>query len=296
MVIKNNYFILIVFFMAEISGVSLAAEVAEDMSDETADDFWLLENFQPTKHAFWLYAGVDDESGGYYGLSTNLALSEDLSFDLSATQQNFNYKTDDISWGFSGRLSEQFNWGISRVFWGQKNSLEKIDTRISIHYFLDNFNSRLSYETGKVELFLKQPNILLLNSLLSDHRATELSLGYSWNSLYSELRYKQHDYQSRQPELVRRPQVFLLASSIGLQQARNLADKELSFLVGIQQHDMSYDILFSQVDSLFSKNSFRYTSLSLLKSLNTQWQLGVNVEIPLNEGLYSVGMSVGYLW
>jgi len=292
---RLNKFVFIVFL-----GCSILSAPAFSESQEILDDFWLLENYQPPLNSLWLYGGIDDDSGDYYGLSTNLAINSSLYFDFSATRQNYTYKTDDVSLGMSGKLGEQFNWAVSRMFWGKKDSLEKNDSRFSVMYFYNNFNSNLSFETGKIELFLDQPNILQINSLLSDHRAVELSLGYGWGydwgQLYSEIKYKQHDYQTRWPGAISRSAIFIFASSIGLQQARSLADNESSLLIGFQQQTISYEILFSQLDSAFSNNTFTYASLSLSKSLNPQWQLGVNAEIPLDEGLYTLGMSLGYMW
>ncbi|VAW59826.1 hypothetical protein MNBD_GAMMA11-106 [hydrothermal vent metagenome] len=297
MPVKNLRFIIF-FFSAAFSACvfSETETISNNVGNDSDDSFWLLEDYQPLFNSLWLYGGIDEESGGYYGLSSQLAINTSVYFDLSATQQNYDFKTDDFSWGFSSKLSEQFNWAVSRTFWGQKDTLEKTDSRFSVSYFSENFTSRLSYETGKVELFFNQPSLLQINSLTSDHKAIELSLGYSWQQIYSELRYKQHDYQARQPELVRRPIVFSLVNSIGLQQARNLAAREAAVLIGLQQHTVSYELLFSQIDSAFSDERFTYASLSLLKALNSQWQTGINIEIPLDEGLFTAGISLGYRW
>lgn len=270
--------------------------LSNDVENVIDDNFWLLKDYQPLFNSLWLYGGIDEERGGYYGLSAQLAINPSLHLNLSATQQNYAFKTDDVSWGFSGQFNEQFNWGVSRTFWGQKDTLEKTDSGFSVGYFSENFNTRLSYETGRVELFFDQPNVLQIKSLTTDHKAIELSLGYSWQAIYSELRYKQHDYQTRQPELARRPIIFSRANTIGLQQARNLAEREAAILIGLQQHTLRYELLLSQIDSAFSDNRFTYASLSLLSALNAQWQTGVNIEIPLDEGLLTAGVSLGYQW
>ncbi len=315
MVLKKFNFFL--FFLSCFISTTVLSEIdttesgdAQSHTDTSPiDDFWLLEDYQPYykpytnslwlpyTNSLWLYGGIDEDSGGYYGLATQLAITSSLYFDLSATQQNYEFETEDITWGFGGRLSEQFSWAIARAFWGQKDALEKIDTRFSMMYFQENFSGRLSVETGKVELFFRQPNILNLNSLNTDHNALELSLEYSWTQIYSELRFKQHDYQSQRPELARRPIIILsLADSVALQQARNLAEREASILLGLQLQTTRYELLLSQIDSAFSSDSFTYASLSLQKAISSQWQLGANVEIPLNEGLITAGVSLGYMW
>ncbi|VAW64910.1 hypothetical protein MNBD_GAMMA09-803 [hydrothermal vent metagenome] len=290
---------LIIFFCTGILSAPVFSEITEliDSSQEdNKDNFWLLENYQPPLNRVWLYGGIDEKKGGYYGLSTNLAINSSFYFDLSATQQNYDFKTNDLSWGFSGRLNEHFNWAVSRIFWGEKNSLEKTDTRMSITFFLDDFSSRLSYERGEVELFFEQQNILPINSLSSDHRSTEFSLSYNWATIYSDIKHKQHNYKTNQPERISRPVIFALANSIALQQARNLAERESSILLGLQLHDINYELLFSQIDSAFSRNSYSYASFSLLKSIDPQLLLGASIDIPLNEGLVTAGLSLGYMW
>ena len=297
MLLKKLSFTILLFSAVLSHPVfSETTEHINDSQNNTEDNFWRLENYPPPLNSLWLYGGIDEENGGYYGFSTNLAINSSLYFNLSATQQNYDFKTDDLSWGFSGKLSEQFNWAVSRIFWGKENSLEKTDNRLSITYFLKNFSSRLSYETGEVELFFKQANILQINSLTSNHNAIELSLNYSWAHIYTELKHKQHNYKTNQPELVRRPIIFAFANTIGLQQARNLADRESSILLGLQLQSISYEVLFSQIDSAFSSNSYSYTSLYLLKSINSQLLLGANIEIPLDDGLITTGLSLGYMW
>jgi len=276
MILKKFNFFLFLFGYFIFIAAAQPADTSHNADASPIDDFWLLEDYQPNFNSLWLYSG--------------------LYFDFSATQQNYEFETEDITWGFGGKLSEPFDWAITRAFWGQRDALEKTDTRFSVMYFQENFSSRLSVEIGEVELFFRQPNILNINSLSTDHKSLELSLGYSWTQIYSELRFKGHDYQAQRPELARRPIIFSLADAIALQQARNLAEREASILLGLQLQTILYELLLSQIDSAFSDDSFTYASLSLQKSISSQWQLGANVEIPLDEGLITVGINLGYMW
>jgi len=280
---------------AMAQGKTEALEDSKNNEGMVSDDFWRLEDYLPPRNSLWLYGGLDEESGGYYGLSSELGLSPSLRFSFSATRQSYGIETDDMSWGFGGDFNEQFGWGIYQTWWGNRNTLEKKDLRLMLSYFNQGFSSRLSYETGEVELFFEQPNILRIDSIGRDHKATELSLGYSGERWYSEIKHKQHDYISRQPQ-PRRRLLLGLASSIGLQQARNLADRESSLLLGLQQQSMSYELLYSRVDSAFSSSRYTYVSLYLLKSIGPQLLLGGNIEVPLEDGLLTAGLSLGYMW
>ncbi len=290
MFLKNT--LTIFFLLFTLYSIPVFSATAEE-----SDDFWLLEDYKPLQNALWLYAGIDEENGGYYGLNTELSLSTSLRFNLKATQENYSFRTDDLSWGFSGDVGDQFSWGIYHANWGNKNTLQKNDLGFVLAYFNKGFSSRLGYETGEVELFFEQSNVQQIDSVRRGHRATELSLAYSWVEFYTELRHKQHDYYKvNQANRVRRSVILNFASSIGLQQARNLADSESSVLLGAQLNDARYEILLSQIDSAFSSNKYSYISLSLVKSLSPQLQLGANMEIPLDDGLLTAGLSLGYMW
>jgi len=281
---------------AVFAQVADTTEITTEATTEIDDDFWLLDNYQPLENTLWLFTGKDEDEGDYYGLSTTLSLSSLLRVDLSATQQNYIFETEDLLWGFSGNVAEQFSWGIHKLFWGDKNVLERNDLQYSLGYFIDGFSSQLSYEHGDFKLFLKEPNNLPINYVSFDHRATQLNLGYSWGLFYTQLSYKKHDYTSNRPGLLFYLGSLNLLNNIGLDQARNLADRESSILLGLQFETISYGFQLSQIDSAFSNSRYQYASLNLHKNFSSQWILAGNVDFPLDNGLLSAGISLGYLW
>jgi len=288
---------LILFFLGFFC-IGFSSAVFAQAADitEIADDFWLMNDFQPLENTLWLYTGKDEDEGDYYGLSTTLSLSSYLRVDVSATRQNYIFETEDLQWGFSGDISEQFSWGIHKLFWGDKDVLERNDIQYSLGYFIDGFSSQLSYESGDFKLYLKQPNELPINYVSFEHRATQLNLGYSWGLFFTQLSYKKHDYTFNRPGLLFYLGSLNLLNNIGLDQARNLADKESSLLLSLQFETISYGLQLSQIDSAFLSNRNQYLSLSLQKYFGLQWVLEGNVDFPVNEGLSSAGLSLGYLW
>ena len=300
MLLKKIYGFIFLFaclFCTGYCSAVFAQTIADtEIATEIDDDFWLLDNYQPLENTLWLFTGKDEDAGDYYGLSTSLSLNSLLRFDLSATQQNYILQTEDLLWGFSGDIAEQFSWGIHKLFWGDKNVLERNDLRYSLGYFIDGFSSQLSYESGDFKLFLKEPNELPINYVSFDHRATQLNLGYSWGLFYTQLSYKNHDYTSNRPGQLFYLGRLNLLNNIGLDQARNLADKESSILLGLQFETISYGLQLSQIDSAFSNSRYQYASLNLHKNFSLQWILAGNVDFPLDDGLLSAGISLGYLW
>jgi len=296
MLVKKIYGFIFLFPCLFCIGYS--SDVFAQAADitEIADDFWLLNDFQPLENSLWLFAGKDEDEGDYYGLSTTLSLSSYLRVDVSATQQNYILQTEDLLWGFSGDITEQFSWGIHKLFWGDKDVLERNDLQYSLGYFIEGFSSQISYESGDFKLFLKQPNDLPINYVRFEHRATQLNLGYSWGLFLTQLSYKKHDYTFNQPGLLFYLGSLNLLNNIGLDQARNLADKESSILLSLQVETISYGLQLSQIDSAFLSSRNQYASLNLQKNFGSQWTLAGNVDFPLNDGLMSAGLSLGYLW
>ena len=286
-----NKTVLSIFLCCCIFSAQLHAQVAED------DDFWLLLDYQPPpQNAIWLYAGADEFDGNYYGVTADLAIVDVLHFNLSATQQNYFVETTDLSWGFSGVINPSFSWGLLKTFWGKRDQLEKNDTRLMMSYFNGGFNTQLSYEKGDVVLFFTEQNFILLDSVSTDHRAAQLSLGYRWPEFYGQLSHKQHNYSRDLFILLRRPVSQLLFNSFGIQQATALAETESGILLGFQQTDVYYEIYISRIKSAVSGETNTYATLRLLKALNNQLQLGVDIEAPVNDVPFSAGLSLGILW
>lgn len=260
------------------------------------DDFWLLLDYEPLQNVLWLYGGVDDADDNYYGASADLVIADFLYFNFSATEQNYTVATTDLRWGFSGPINQYFSWAVLRTFWGKRERLEKNDTRFSLSSFYQGFTVHASYETGDVELFLRDTPRIRLDSISSDHRAYEIGAGYSWQVFYSLLSFKQHDYERDLSQLTRRPRLFLVVNTIGIQQASALAETEANILLGMQFQTMSYEIFISRIKSAVTLENDIYATLHLLKTLSRQLSLGLDVELPVNDVPFSVGLSVGMMW
>ena len=260
------------------------------------DDFWLLLDYEPLQNVLWLYGGVDDADGNYYGVTADLAIVDVLHFNFSATEQNYVAETSDLRWGFSGPINRYFSWAVLKTFWGKKERLEKNDTRFSLSSFYDGFTVRASYETGDVELFLRDAPRIRIDSISSDHQAYEIGAGYSWQVFYTQLSFKQHDYEHDLSQLTRRPRLFLAVNPIGIQQASALAETETNILLGIQHDAMTYEIFISRIKSAVTLESNTYATLHLAKTLSRQLTLGFDVELPVNDVPFSVGFSVGMMW
>ena len=98
------------------------------------DDFWLLLDYEPLQNSLWLFGGIDDVDGNYYGVTADLAIVDALHFNFSATEQNYFVQTSDLRWGFSGPINQYFSWAVLKTFWG-KRFLNKT-VNISPIYFL----------------------------------------------------------------------------------------------------------------------------------------------------------------
>ena len=274
--------------------ISTALHATQAATDD--DDFWLLLDYEPLQNALWLFGGVDDADGNYYGVTADLAIVDVLHFNFSATEQNYFVQTSDLRWGFSGPINQYFSWAILKTFWGKRDLLEKNDTRFTLSFFYDRFNAWFSYETGDVELFLRDSPRIRIDSISSDHRAYEAGLGYSWQVFYTQLSFKQHDYERDLSQLTRRPRLFLAVNPVGIQQASALAESEANVLLGIQVQDMSYEVFISRIKSAVTLESNTYATLHLAKTLSRQLTLGFDAELPVNDVPFSLGFSVGMMW
>jgi len=276
-------------------------EKASTVSDSTwgeDDTFWLLLDYEPPQNILWLFAGADDSDGNYYGVSTDLIIAAPLHFNLSATQQKYTTESTELSWGFSGNFNNSFGWGLLHTFWGKTNKLEKNDRQLTLSYFNEGFNSRVSYETGDVELFLNDS--LEVESVSIDHSASELSLGYSWAEVYWQISHKRHHYE-RDLSILQRSLLLelyfqLIIDPIGIQQASELAETESSILGGFQLRTISYEAYLSRIKSAVSRETDTYASLRLVKAINDQLQLGFNLDLPIQNTPLSGGLSLGYMW
>jgi len=276
---------------------TITEEKATTLSDSAwneDDTFWLLLNYEPLQNILWLFVGADEFDGNYYGISTDLIITDSLHFNLSATQQNFSAESAELNWGFSGNLNKSFGWGLSQNFWGKTNKLEKNDNQLTLSYFNAGFNSRVSYETGDVELFFNE--IFKAKSVSVDHTASELSLGYSWTEFYWQLSHKKHDYNKDLSILGRGLLLQLYFDPVGIQQASALAETESSILGGIQLQTTSYEVYLSQIKSAVSRETDTFASLRLVKAMNDQLQLSVNLDLPIKNTPLSGGLSLGYMW
>ena len=260
------------------------------------DDFWLLLDYEPLQNVLWLYGGIDDADGNYYGVMADLAIVDVLHFNFSATEQNYVAETSDLRWGFSGPVNQYFSWALLKTFWGKRERLEKNDTRFSLSFFYDDFTVHASYETGDVELFLRDTPRIRIDSVSSDHQAYEIGAGYSGQVFYSQLSVKQHDYEQDLSQLTRRPRLFIMLNPIGIQQASALAETETSILLGIQYDAMTYEIFISRIKSAVTLESNTYATLHLAKTLSRQLMLGFDAELPVSDVPFSVGFSVGMMW
>ncbi len=260
------------------------------------DDFWLLLDYEPLQNVLWLYGGVDDADGNYYGASADLAIIDVLHFNFSATEQNYTAATTDLRWGFSGPINQYFGWAVLKTFWGKRERLEKNDTRFSLSSFYHAFTAWFSYERGDVELFLRDTPRIRIDSISSDHQAYELGAAYSWQFFYSQLSFKQHDYEKDLSQLMRRPRLFLAVNPVGIQQASALAEAEANILLGIQSDTMIYEVFISRIKSALTLESNTYATLHIAKTLSRQLELGFDVELPVNEVPFSIGFSAGLMW
>lgn len=281
-----------VFFLLFLAATFLCkAQAAVD-----DDDFWLLLDYEPLQNVLWLYGGIDDADGNYYGVTADLAIVDVLHFNFSATEQNYVAETSDLRWGFNGPINQYFSWAVLKTFWGKRERLEKNDTRFSLSSFYDGFTVQVSYETGDVELFLRDAPRIRVDSISSDHRAYEIGAGYSWQVFYSQLSFKQHDYEKDLSQLMRRPRLFLAVNPVGIQQASALAEAEANVLLGIQYDAMIYEVFISRIKSALTLESNTYATLHIAKTLSRQLELGFDVELPVNDVPFSVGFSVGLMW
>lgn len=285
--LKTIFFILF-FICVLFQGVQAA--------DQQDDDFWLLLDYEPLQNVLWLYGGADELDGNYYGLTVDLALVEALHFNFSATEQNYSAETTDLRWGFSGAINRYFSWAILKTFWGKREVLEKNDIRFSLSSFYNGFIVRASYESGDVELFLRNSPLIRRDSISSDHQAYEIGAGYSWSYFYTQLSYKQHDYEKNLSLLFTRPRLFLAINPVGIQQASALAQTEAGILLGIPYEDMIYEIYISRIKSAVTEESNSYATLHLSKILSRQLELGFDVELPVNDVPFSAGLSLGIMW
>ena len=280
-------FLMLLFFCTFFHKVQAATD---------DDDFWLLLDYEPLQNVLWLYGGIDDADGNYYGVTADLAIVDVLHFNFSATEQNYLAETSDLRWGFSGPINQYFSWAVLKTFWGKRERLEKNDTRFSLSSFYDDFTVHASYETGDVELFLRDTPRIRIDSVGSDHQAYEIGAGYSGQVFYSQFSFKQHDYEYDLSQLTRRPRLFIMLNPIGIQQASALAETETSILLGIQHDAMIYEIFISRIKSAVTLESNAYATLHLAKTLSRQLTLGFDVELPVNDVPFSVGFSVGMMW
>jgi len=260
------------------------------------DDFWLLLDYQPLQNVLWFYGGADEDDGNYFGVAADLAIIDKLHFNFSASRQNYTVATEELIWGFSCTINRYFSWQVSKIFWGKKDSLEKNDVQVASRFFYKRFNTRLSYESGDVELFLRDSPLINRNSISSEHKAYELTVGYSWPVFFTQLSYKKHDYEKNLSLLSRRQRLLNSINPIGIQQATALADTESSILLGLQADTIAYDILFSQIKSAVTLDSTTYATLHILKAITRQLEMGVEVELPVDNAPFSAGLSLGLMW
>ncbi len=266
------------------------------IAEEDDDDFWLLLDYdEPLRNVLWLYGGADESDGSYYGISTDLTIVEALHFNFSTTEQNYSVNTTDLRWGFSGLINRYFSWAILKTFWGKRDKLEKNDIAISLSSFYYRFNVRVAFERGDIELFWRDSPFIKRDSISSDHQAYEISSGYSWTYVYTELSFKQHDYEQDLTTL-NRPRLFRTINPTGIQQASELAETETTVLFGIRLEDMSYDIFISRIKSAVTEESGTYATVRLSKALTRNLTLGVDAELPVNDVPFSAGLTVGIMW
>ncbi|HEB83196.1 MAG TPA: hypothetical protein ENJ11_10080 [Gammaproteobacteria bacterium] len=283
--------ILILLFIV----ATLLQKVSATQVDD--DDFWLLLDYQePLQNALWLYGGLDELDGSYYGGSADLALLDALHFNFTLTEQNYEVETIDLRWGFSGAINRNFSWSVLKKFWGKKEALEKNDLAFSLSYFYRRFNLRGAYETGDVELFLRDIPIIRRDSVSTDHRAWEISAGYSWPVFYTQLSYKAHDYDRDLSVIARRPRLFLSFDTVGIQQAGALADYEASILLGARAGSMVYELYLTRIKSAVFEDLNTYATVHLARSLSRSFELGLDFELPVNNVPFSAGLTLGIMW
>lgn len=272
----------------------LPAAAAESLED---DDFWLLLDYEePLQNALWLYGGVDEQGGGYYGASGDLAIIDALHFNFAVTEQNYAVETVDLRGGFSGAINRNFSWSVLRKFWGKPDKLEKNDTAFSLSFYYRRFNLRGAYETGDVEIFLRPSPFIRRDSVSIEHLAYELGAGYSWPVFYTRIGYKQHEYDKDLSAISRRPRLFLSFDAVSLQQATALADFEASILLGLNSQGMIAELFVSRIKSAIFEDINTYATLRLAKGLSRQLELGLDFELPVNEVPFSAGLSLGVMW
>ena len=285
--LAKTFFLMLFFFCTFFHKVQATTD---------DDDFWLLLDYEPLQNVLWLYGGIDDADGNYYGASADLAIVDVLHFNFSATEQNYTAATTDLRWGFNGPINQYFSWAILKTFWGKREQLEKNDTRFSLSFFYDAFNAWVSYERGDVELFLRNTPRIRIASISSDHQAYETGVAYSWPFFYTQLSFKQHDYERDLSQLTRRPRLFLAVNPVGIQQASALAKTEANVLLGIQSDSMIYELFISRIKSALTLESNNYATLRIAKTINRKLELGFDAELPVNDVPFSAGFSVGMMW
>jgi len=266
-------------------------------AQENNDDFWLLLDYEAaTRNVVWLYTGADESDGNYYGVTADLVIFEPVFFNLSATKQNYSTQSTDLSWGFSGVIDDVFSWGISKAFWGEKETLEKDDVRLRLGYLNGGFSTQASYEEGEIKLFLIDSMILQRDSIITDHRAFQLSLAYHWTQIYGQISHKHHNYNKDLFLLSRAPRLRFIFKPVSVQQASALAETESSVLLGFQASDTSYEAHLSRIKSAVTTDINTYATLRLIKELNSQLQLGFEVELPVDDVPFGAGVSLGLMW
>jgi len=285
---------LLKFVFVVLFGIGAVVHAAQAATDD--DDFWLLLDYEALQNSLWLFGGIDDADGNYYGVTADLAIVDTLHFNFSATEQNYFVDTSELRWGLSGPVNQYFSWAILKTFWGKRDRLEKNDTRIELSSFYDGFTAWLSYEAGDVELFLRQSPRIHIDAISSDHRAYGLGLAYDWQVFYTQFSFKQHDYERDLSQLIRRPRLLITVNPVGIQQASALAESEAGILLGIQADKMSYEVFISRIKSAVTLESNTYATLHVAKVLSRQLTLGFDTELPVNDAPFSIGFSVGMMW
>lgn len=286
-ILRIRFFPVLFFTML----MSLKLYAAEE------DDFWLLLDYEePLQNALWLYGGLDDQAGGYYGARADLAVVDSLHFNFAATRQNYAVETGDLRWGFSGAINQNFSWSVLKKFWGKEDRLEQNDTAFSLSFYYRRFNLRGVYESGDLELFLRQSPFISRDSVSTEHRAWELSSGYSWPVFYTQISYKQHAYDRDLSVISRRPRLYLAFDTVGIQQAAALADFEAGLLLGASAGSMVYELFITRIKSAVIEDLNTYATLRLAKSLSRQFELGFDFELPVNNVPFSAGLSLGFMW
>lgn len=269
------------------SVISLPLQAAQD------DDFWLYLDAVQARSSLGLSAGAYESGGQYQNVQLRLALTNDFFLDASAEQQNTETTTSGWNAAIGNASYAPLEWQIHTNAWGESDVIQTRDTGLFLTRHGQEWSFGLGYENGDLELFTN--NFINQQSGSLEHEARHVSLDWLRDRIGWGMEWVKHDYEKDLRGL-NDPRLRFIIKPDAIGQASALALRESRFYVVHYWQDDSLNISLSRIQSAVTRDILQYALVTYSHSFNPFFSLGLDTQIPTEEGSASAGINLGLSW